>query len=70
MPIDAIKYEIYTRGDHAIILYDKLEETFAIHSKDEDNHIAIIGGFKTAAQAMTFADDRVVSLEEDSRKKK
>ena len=67
--IDTVKYEIYSRGDHSIILFDKIDATFAIHSKDEDNDVAVIVGFNTAASAMEFANKRVVSLEKDSRVK-
>lgn len=67
MAIDELKYKVYSRGEHCIILYDKFEKTFAIHSKDEDNDIAIITGFGTAAEAIIFADERVVTLEKDSR---
>jgi len=67
--IDTIKYEVYSRGDHSIILFDKIEKTFAIHSKDEDNDVAVIVGFDTAANAMEFANRRVVALEKDSRAK-
>ena len=69
MPIDTLKYEVYARGDHSIILYDKIDRTFAIHSKDEDNDVAIIGGFPTAADAIDFAENRVVDLQNDSRSK-
>ncbi len=67
--IDTIRYDIYSRGDHSIILRDKIEHTFAIHSKDEENDVATITGFKTAADAIDFADKRVVALEKDSRAK-
>ena len=65
--IDAVRYKIYARGNHSIILFDKLNKTFAIHSKDEENDVAIITGFPTAAKAMEFAHTRVVALEKDSR---
>ena len=67
--IDALRYDIYSRGDHSIILRDKIEHTFAIHSKDEANDVATITGFRTAAEAMQFANERVVALEKDSRAK-
>ena len=65
--IDEIKYEIYSRGEHSIILYDKIEKTFAIHSKDENNDVGTITGFSTASDAIRFADERVVNLSKDSR---
>jgi len=65
--IDYIRYELYSRGEHCLILYDKIENNFAIHSKDEDNDVGIITGFATASDAINFADTRVVALEKDSK---
>jgi len=67
MGIDTIKYVIYSRGEHSIILYDRFDKTFAIHSKDEENDVAIITGFDTAALAIEFANTRIIELEKDSR---
>ena len=68
--MDEIKYEIQSRHEDFIILYDKFEQTFAIHSKDEDNSVAMITGFKFAGDAIEFAYSRVVAISEDSRKLK
>ena len=65
--IDRIKYTVYARGEHTLILYDKLEHTYAIHSKDEDNDVGVVTGFPTAADAMKFADNRIKDLEKDSK---
>ena len=64
--IDELKYDIYTRGENCIILWDKFECCFCIHSKDEDNDVGIIKGFPTAADAMAFADNRIVALDKPS----
>ena len=66
--IDEIKYTKYSAHEHYIILYDKFDKTFCIHSKDEDNDIGMINGFPTAADAIRFAENRVVSVELPSTK--
>ena len=65
--IDELRYRKYATGDHCIILYDKFEKTFSIHSKDEDNDVGIISGFPNAAAAIEFADTRVNALSVDSK---
>lgn len=65
--IDELRYTKYATGEHCIILYDKFQQTFAIHSKNEDNDVGIISGFGTAAAAIEFADTRVNALEVDSK---
>ena len=65
--IDELRYRKYATGDHCIILYDKFEKTFSIHSKDEDNDVGVISGFPNAAAAIEFADTRVNALSVDSK---
>ena len=65
--IDELRYRKYATGDHCIILFDKIDKTFSIHSKDEDNDVGIISGFPNAAAAIEFADTRVNALSVDSK---
>ena len=65
--IDELRYRKYATGEHCIILFDKFNKTFSIHSKDEDNEVGVISGFPTAADAIEFADTRVNALSIDSK---
>ena len=65
--IDELRYRKYATGDHCIILFDKFEKTFSIHSKNEDNDVGVISGFPNAAAAIEFADTRVNALSVDSK---
>ena len=64
--IDTLRYEKYMKSEHYIVLHDKIEKTFCIHSSDEKNHTAMITGFSTAARAVEFAEGRVVEIEKSS----
>ena len=64
--IDTVRYEKYMTSEHYMILYDKIDKTFCIHSADEENHTAMITGFSTAARAVEFAEGRVVEIEKSS----
>ena len=64
--MDTIKYELYAKAEHYNVVYDKLDKTFAIHTKDLDSEKPMIVGFDTAAKAMEFAENRVVSIEKDA----
>ena len=67
--IDTIKYDIQSRHDDFIILWDKFECCFCIHSKDEDNDVGVIKGFPTAADAINFALNRVKAIDKPSTQK-
>ena len=64
--IDFIRYKKYSSFEHFIILYDTIDKTYCIHSKDEENSTAMITGFATASQCIEFANDRVVAIEKPS----
>ena len=57
--MDNLRYAVQSRHEDFIIVFDKLDKTFAIHSKDEDNDTGMITGFETAGFAIDFAVDRV-----------
>ncbi len=61
---DTIRYELYSTHTHFVVLFDKLNKEFCIHSKDIENDVAMIVGFGTAAQAIEFAHTRVRNIEE------
>ena len=64
---ESVRYKQHSVHDNFIILYDKLDLTFAIHSKDPCNDTGIIANFKFASQAIDFAEKRVVAIDRDSR---
>jgi len=57
--MDNIKYVKYSTFENYIIIFDKFDRTYGIHSKDEENDTGIISGFATASEAITFAEERV-----------
>ncbi len=65
--IDEIRYKKYMTSKHYIVLYDKIDKTYCIHSRDLDNHTAMITGFETAAKSIEFAEMRVVEIEKSSK---
>ncbi len=64
---DNIKYKFYSEHEHFIILYDKFDETFCIHSKDIDNDVGMITNFPLASDAIDFAVKRVKNIEKSSK---
>ena len=67
--IDFIRYKKYATFEHFIILFDKIDKTFCIHSKDESNHVGMVTGFALACEAIDFATTRVKSIEKSSIEK-
>ncbi len=57
--MDNLKYIKYASFDNYIIIFDKFDRTYGIHSKDEEKDTGIITGFATASEAISFAEERV-----------
>jgi len=57
--MDNLRYSVQSRHDDFIIVFDKLDKSFAIHSKDENDDKAMITGFEYASDAIDFALKRV-----------
>ena len=66
---ETARYVQYAELEHFIILYDKIDKNYAIHSKDPDNDVGIVANFPTAADAINFAHYRIVSVGRDSRER-
>jgi len=60
--MDTIRYESYSEHEHYNILYDKLDKTYAIHSKNLKRDTVTVVNFKTAAKAIEFAENRIVNI--------
>jgi len=60
---DTIKYKLYADMGAYLVIYDKLDKTFCIHSSIVKNDVGMVTGFEKAAEAIDFAENRILDID-------